>query len=200
MKNINNRSSEYDINDIFLKRYSPRAMSGEKISKEELMTLFEAARWAPSSRNEQPWRFLYAVKGTPDFDLFFSFLVESNQAWANNAGALIIGLSKKIGGDEKPNPKHSLDTGAAYENLLLQSVGMGLVVHPVGGFHADMLLKELSIPENFQPELMIIVGRPGKIEDLPEKYRERETPSQRKKLEEIAFEGKAGAGQLDIKR
>ena len=73
MKTINKRNTEYDVNDIFLNRYSPRAMSGELITTEELMTLFEAARWAPSSRNEQPWRFLYAMKGTPDFELFFSF-------------------------------------------------------------------------------------------------------------------------------
>ena len=76
MKIINGRKSDYEIDDIFLKRYSPRALSGEAISKEEIMTLFEAARWAPSSYGVQPWRFIYAMNGTPEFQKFFSFLVE----------------------------------------------------------------------------------------------------------------------------
>ena len=196
MKTVNNRSTEHDIDDIFLERYSPRAMSGEALTEKEIMALFEAARWAPSSRNEQPWRFLYALRGTPDFDLFFSFIVEFNQTWAKSAGALIIGLSKKNGGDGKPNPKHSLDTGAAYENLLLQSSKMGLVSHPVGGYIEELLKKELNISDEYQAELMIVIGRPGKIEDLPESLREREVPSLRKNLEEIVFEGKKGADQL----
>jgi nitroreductase len=171
-------------------------MSGEGISTEELMTMFEAARWAPSSRNEQPWRFLYASKGTPDFDLFLSFLLESNQTWCKNAGALSIGLSKKTSGDGSANIKHSLDTGSAWENLALQGSNMGLVVHGMGGYNEEILRTELQIPDDYQVELMIAIGRPGKIEDLPEKLREREKPSQRKNLSEIVFEGKEGASNL----
>ncbi|MBP6904894.1 MAG: nitroreductase family protein [Candidatus Pacebacteria bacterium] len=196
MKIVNTRTTEYDINDIFLKRYSPRAMSGESISRNELMTLFEAARWAPSSRNEQPWRFLYAFKNTPDFELFFSFLTESNQLWCKQASVLIIGLSKKIGQDGNPNPKHSLDTGAAWENFALQGTNAGLVIHGMGGYHEEILRNELNLSNEYQIELMITVGKPGKIEELPEKLQEREKPSHRKNLEEIIFEGKEGVKKL----
>jgi nitroreductase len=197
MKKINNRETKYDIKDIFLKRYSPRAMNGEAVSLMELETLFEAARWAPSLLNEQPWRFLYAIKGTADFDLFLSFLSESNQIWCKNAGALIIGVSRKnLLRNGEPNPKHSLDTGAAYENLLLQATSMGLVAHPMGGYDNELLRGELNITDLYQAELMIAVGYKGRILDLPEKLQEREEPSGRKNLEEIVFEGKEGAKNL----
>ena len=196
MKTINNRITEYEVNDIFLNRYSPRAMSGESILKEELMTMFEASRWAPSSRNEQPWRFLYTTKETFDFDLFLSFLLENNQTWCRNAGALVIGLSKKTSNDGIVNIKHSLDTGSAWENLALQGTNMGLVVHGMGGYNEELLRKELQVSDDYQIELMIAIGRPGKIEDLPEKLQEREKPSQRKNLDEIVFEGKEGVNNL----
>ena len=196
MKTINNRNTEHDINDIFLNRYSPRAMSGEAVSKEELMTLFDAARWAPSAGNIQPWRFLYAIRETADFELFFSFLKEGNQIWCKNAGALVIGLSKKNMDDGKPNPTHSFDVGSAWENFALQGSTMGLVVHGMAGYNADPLRTALAIPEGYDIEIMIAIGRPGKVEDLPEKLQEREKPSLRKSLEEIVFEGKEGASQL----
>ncbi len=200
MKKINGRESSYDINDIFLARHSPRAMAGVLVSQEEILTLLEAARWAPSAGNNQPWRFLYAVKGTPDFDLFFSFLSESNQVWCENAGALIIGLSKKdrvsSKGEIISNPTHSFDAGSAWENLALQGSVMNLVIHGMAGYNAATLKETLSIGDNYQIEIMVAVGYPGKIEDLPELLREREVPSQRKPLEEIAFEGSAGAKKL----
>jgi nitroreductase len=196
MKTINNRTTEYDIDDVFLNRYSPRAMSGEPVSKSELMTLFEAARWAPSASNIQPWRFLYAIKHTSDFDLFFSFLREGNQIWCKNGGALVIGLSKKNMDDGKINETHSLDTGAAWENLALEGAMLGLVIHGMAGYDLEKLKTELNIPDGYNVELMIIIGKKGKIEDLPERLREREKPSQRKSLAEIIFEGKEGAKQL----
>ena len=102
MKIVNNRETEYPIDDIFLKRYSPRALSGEKISKEELMTLFEAARWAPSSYNSQPWRFIYVLRDTPDFEKFFSFIVPDNQVWSKNASALVVVISNNNYENGKP--------------------------------------------------------------------------------------------------
>ena len=197
MKNINIRNSEYDINDLFLKRSSPRAMSGEAITKDEMMTLFEAARWAPSAGNNQPWRFAYALGGTPDFDLFFSFLNEGNQPWCKNAGAFVVVLSKTTHGEEnKPNPTNSFDAGSAWENLALQGAEMGLVVHGMAGYNAVAVRTELNIADEYAIEVMIAIGRPGKIEDLPEKYQGREAPSQRKNLDEIVFEGKDGLNAL----
>jgi nitroreductase len=196
MKNVNGRNSEYDIGDIFLKRYSPRAMSGESISKSELLTLLEAAHWAPSASNIQPWRFLYALKGTKDFDLFFSFLKEGNKIWCKNGSALIIELSKKNTDDGKTNNLRSFDSGGAWENLALQGTLMNLVVHGMAGYDKEPLMEKLKIPDDYDVELMIIVGKKGKIEDLPDNLREREKPSLRKDLNEIVFEGIDGVKQL----
>jgi nitroreductase len=196
MKTLNSRTAEHDIDDVFLKRSSPRAMSGEPLSTEELMTLIEAAHWAPSANNNQPWRFIYAIKGTPDFDLFLSFLKESNQVWCKNAGALLIEFSKIHMDDGKDNLTHSFDAGSAWENLALQGTHMGLVVHAMAGYINETLRETLGVSDEYQTEAMIAIGHPGNIADLPEKLQEREKPSQRKSVSEIAFEGKEGASKL----
>lgn len=190
MKTENGRTTEYPIDDVFLKRYSPRAMSGEKITEEELMTLFEAARWAPSSMNAQPWRFIYAVKETSEFDKFLSFLFEGNRIWCKNASVLIVMVSKKNFDNGNPSISHSFDTGSAWENFALQATNMGLVTHGIGGFDYVLAKKELNVADDYNVEMMIALGKHGKIEDLPEGLREREQPSQRKNLQEIISEGK----------
>jgi nitroreductase len=184
------RQPEYDIDQVFLNRWSPRAMSGEEIGRDELMSLFEAARWAPSSFNNQPWRFLYAIRDTENWGLFLSLMVEGNQVWAKNASVLITVVSKKTFDNGKPSRTHSYDTGAAWENLALQGTLKGLVVHGMQGFDYDRARQVLNIPEGYDVEAMIAVGKPGKKENLPEKLQEREFPSNRKKVSEIAFEGK----------
>ena len=189
MKIVNTRTTEYDIDDIFLQRSSPRAMSGENISKEELMTLFEAARWAPSSRNIQPWRFVYAFRDTPAFEKLFSFLGEFNQIWCKNASVVIVTISKNTQDDGTPSPTHSFDTGSAWENFALQGAKMGLVVHGMAGFDYEKAKNELNIPDDYSVEMMIVVGKLGNIEDLPEKLQEREKPSDRKNIDKFAFEG-----------
>jgi len=196
MKTINGRTTEYDIDDIFLKRYSPRAMNGQPIDREELMTLFEAARWAPSEFNNQPWRFIFGVRGTPDFDLLLSFLKEKNQAWCRNAGALVLVLSKKTSDLGQSSPKYSIGTGAAWENLALQATMKGIVAHGMSGFYEEKMQQEFNFSDDFKIEHMIALGRPGKIEDLPEDARPGETPNNRKPLSEIIFEGKEGAKKL----
>ena len=190
MKTVNSRTTQYPIDDTFLKRYSPRAMSGEKISEQELMTLFEAARWAPSSYNDQPWRFIYALRDTPEFEKLFSFLIEFNQAWCKNASALIVTISTKNTSKGTPSATHSFDSGAAWENFALQATSMNLVAHGMEGFDYALAKEKLGVPDNYSVEMMIAVGRHGKIEDLPEALRPREVPSDRKPLKEIVFEGK----------
>jgi nitroreductase len=190
MKTTNNRTTKYSIEDIFLERYSPRAMSGEAVSKEEMMTLFDAARWAPSLSNEQPWRFIYALRDTPHFEKLFSFLAEGNKTWCKNASLLIVAISKKDLAKGGPNLAHSFDTGSAWENLALQATSMNLVSHAMAGFDYNLAKQELNIPNEYSVEIMIAIGKPGKVEDLPEYLREREKPSDRKPLEEIIFEGK----------
>ncbi|OGI60776.1 nitroreductase [Candidatus Nomurabacteria bacterium RIFCSPHIGHO2_01_FULL_38_19] len=191
MKTVNNRTSEYPVEDMFLKRYSPRALSGEPISKEELMTLFEAARWAPSNYNIQPWRFVYAMRDTSEFDTHFSLLVDFNQTWCKNASALVVAISRKKTDDSKnDNVTHSFDTGSAWMSLALQASSMGLVAHGMSGFDFAMAKEKLDVPDDHQVEMMFAIGKHGKIEDLPEAMRAGETPNGRKNLEEIIFEGK----------
>lgn len=193
MKTINNRATEYPINDIFLQRYSPRAMSGEKISEEELMTLFEAARWAPSSYNIQPWRFIYAMRDTPEFETLFSLLVDFNKDWCKNASALVVTISKKTGDSGRENVTHSFDTGSAWENLALQASEINLIAHGMSGFDYAMAKEKLGIPDDYNVEMMIAIGKHGKKEDLPETMRAGETPNDRKPLKELVFKGKFSA-------
>jgi nitroreductase len=180
----------YPVDEMFLDRWSPRALSGEPVTDEELMTLLEAARWAPSSYNNQPWRILYARRDTEHWDAFFDLLVEGNRAWAKDAAALLLFVSKEtFDFNGKPYPTHSFDTGAAWENIALQATLLGLVTHGMQGFDYERARAELRIPEGFRVEAMAAVGRPGDPSRLPEQLREREAPSGRKPLSEITCEG-----------
>lgn len=184
------RKPDHDIEPILFHRWSPRAMSGEKISERELMTLFEAARWAPSSYNAQPWRFLYARRGTANWDRFFDVMIEFNQGWTKHAAVLMVVVSRKaFESNDQAAPTHSFDAGAAWQNLALQGSTMGLVVHGMQGFDYEKARAVLNIPEHFQVDAMIAVGKPGKREDLPEDLQEREQPSDRKPVAEIVIEG-----------
>jgi len=184
------RKAEYDVHPLILNRWSPRAMTGEAISDEELMPLFEAARWAPSSYNGQPWRFLYAKRDTPHWGAFFDLLVDFNKQWAKNAAVLIVMISKKtFGHNGQPAVTHSFDTGAAWENLALEGSWRGLVVHGMQGFDYEKARTVLKIPEEYTLEAMAAIGKKGQKEDLPAKMQEREVPSQRKELKEIVIEG-----------
>ncbi len=186
----NYRKPDHDIEPILFHRWSPRAMSGEQISEQELMTLFEAARWAPSSYNAQPWRFLYARRGTANWDRYFDLMVEFNQSWTKHAAVLMVVVSRKtFEWNDQAAPTHSFDAGAAWQNLALQGSTMGLVVHGMQGFDYEKARVALNVPEDFQVDAMIAVGKPGKREDLPEDLQEREQPSDRKPVAEIAIEG-----------
>jgi nitroreductase len=184
------RKPEHSVGPLFINRWSPRAMSGEEMSLDELMSLFEAARWAPSSFNNQPWRFLFARRGTEHWESFADLLVDSNKVWARQAAALIVVLSKTtFDHNGKPARTHSFDAGAAWENLALQGTAMGFVVHGMQGFSYSRAREELQVPDEYEVEAMIAVGRPGEKEELPEELQQREYPSPRKKLKEIVFEG-----------
>ena len=184
------RRPDHQIELLLLDRWSPRAMSGEEISHEELMRLFEAARWAPSSFNAQQWRALYARRGTEHWQTFFDLLVDANKVWAKNAAVLVVFISrKKFDYNDEPSVTHSYDCGAAWENFALQGFHQDLVVHGMEGFDYDRARKELRIPEEFQVEAMAAVGRPGSKESLPEKLQAREMPNDRRKLSGNVFEG-----------
>ena len=183
------RTSDYPIQPMILNRWSPRAMTGEALSDEELFPLFEAARWAPSSYNEQPWRFLYAKRETAHFEKFFDLLVEFNKKWCVNAAVLGVIVSHKKKGNGKPAVTYGLDAGAAWENLALEGTSRGLVVHGMEGFDYEKAAKVLHVPEDYAVLAMFAVGKKAAKETLPEDLREREFPSGRKKIEEFAFEG-----------
>lgn len=190
IKGSEKRKARYPIDKLFLDRWSPRAMSGESIAEEELLLLFEAARWAPSSYNNQPWRMLYARRDTEHWSLFFDLLVEFNKTWAKNAAALIVFISKTtFDHNGEPAVTHSFDTGAAWENLALQASLKNLVVHGMQGFDYEKAKTALKIPDDFRVEAMVVIGKPGKKEDLPQGLQERETPNDRRSLSEIAIEG-----------
>jgi nitroreductase len=184
------RKADHSIDALFLDRWSPRAMSGEEIPEFELMSLFEAARWAPSAYNNQPWRFLYGCRGSDQWPLFFDLLVEANRVWARNAAALLLIVSKcTFDHNGKPSITHSFDCGAAWGSLALQGSLRGYVVHGMQGFDYERARVSLEIPDDFRVEAMAAVGRPAPRETLPEELRQRETPNDRKKLAETVCEG-----------
>lgn len=184
------RKADHPIEPIFIRRWSPRAMSGQHISGAQLNSLFEAARWAPSTYNEQEWRFLYSKSGDQHWNAFFSLLMPANQVWCKNASHLIVVLSKKtFTMTGKPNPVHTFDSGLAAMNLLLQASVMKLVGHGMAGFDREKARRELNVPDDFAVEAMIAIGQPGDPNDLPPELQEREKPSGRKTIEEFARSG-----------
>jgi nitroreductase len=185
-----NRKSKYPISEIILNRWSPRAMSSESLSDEKLFTLFEAARWAPSSYNEQPWRFIYAKRETPHFEKFFNLLVEGNQEWCKNAAVLVCAISKKtFSRNDKLHKTHMFSTGSAYENLALQASISNIVCHGMGGFYSDKAKEILKIPDDYEVNMMFALGKPADTSVLPENLQDVEKPSDRKPLKELIFEG-----------
>jgi nitroreductase len=190
----NQRKANYRIGPLLLDRWSPRSMTGEPLPDEEFFPLFEAARWAPSSYNNQPWRFVVARRQNPeDFERFLGLLVPANQAWAKNAAALAVVVSRtRFDANDKPSITHAFDAGAAWENLALEATRRELVAHGMEGFDYARAKTELAIPDDFEVHAMIAVGRRAPAEDLPENYRAREQPNSRRPLREIVFEGAFG--------
>ncbi len=194
MTDANHRHSDYPIDKLFLDRWSPRAFTGEEISEQALMTLFEAARWAPSSYNSQPWRFVYARKGTPHFDKFLDLLVPFNQSWAKTASALVVLISNSLmlpPGKDKPVPSHShsMDAGAAWTCLALQATLSGWHTHGMVGFDMERAFAELNVPEGYRVEQAIAIGKIGDKATLPEAMAAREAPNDRIPLSQVVMEG-----------
>lgn len=184
------RIPSYPVEELILTRWSPRAMSGEPISHDELMSLFEAARWAPSSYNNQPWRFIYAHRDTKYWHTFFDLLVPFNQEWCARAAALIVVVSHtRFSFNNKPSRTHSFDTGAAVQNLALQGHAMGLVVHGMEGFDYDRARTIFAIPDEYTVEALFAVGRPASSDILSLELKKRELLSDRKPIAEFVTEG-----------
>ena len=175
--------------ELILARWSPRAFADKAISTEDVKRLFEAAQWAASSSNEQPWRFLVGHRGDETYKKIFDSLVEFNQGWAKSAPVLILSAAKKtLGPNGNPNHYSLHDTGAATAYLSLQATALGLHTHSMGGFSHDKAREAFAIPEEFAIGAVTAVGYFGDPDTLSEPIREREiAPRQRKPLHEFVF-------------
>jgi len=194
MTTTNSRIADHPIEQIFLERWSPRAFTGEEISEATLRTMFEAARWAPSSYNSQPWRFIYARRDNAHWDKLLGLLNEFNRSWAKTASAIVFIVSCEtmaVPGKDTPVPSHShsFDTGAAWGYLALQATFMGWHAHGMVGIDWDRVYTELNVPAGYRVEAAVAIGRQGPKTLLPEALQAREAPSPRKPLSEFVFEG-----------
>ena len=181
------REPDYDISPMFIHRWSPRAL-GREMEEDELKALFEAARWAPSSYNNQSWRFIYATHEDEEYEEFVDLMNEFNAGWAEPGYALIVLASKKTfdhNGEESIT--HSFDTGAAWENLALEAARRGLVAHGMQGFGYEEAKKVLDIPDEFEVEAMIAVGSKEDEQALDEDIQV--NPNGRKSMDEIVSKG-----------
>mgnify|MGYP003594049365 CR=1 FL=1 len=184
--------TDVPLNELLRRRWSPRAFEPRPVEKEVLRRIFEAARWAPSAYNEQPWRFLLASRDQePTFSLLLGCLVEQNQVWAANAGALAVGDTRKFfTHNEKPNRHAHHDLGLAVAQLTLQAVAEGIFVHPMAGFSLERVRQVWSVPEIYEPLVALALGYPGDPDTLGEDLRQREyAPRERRSLEELVFSG-----------
>jgi nitroreductase len=190
---MTHRQPDHPIDPLFLERWSPRAFDGSDIPDADLMTMFEAARWAPSAFNAQPWRFLYAKRGDENWQRFLGLLIPWNQNWAQSASVLIYFLSDSLmetkPGVASPSHSHSFDTGAAWGSLALQATRLGYHAHGMSGVEFDRARLELGVPDRFRIEAAAVIGRIGDPATLDEKMRAREVPSQRKPVSDLAFRG-----------
>jgi nitroreductase len=173
--------------DVILHRRSSRAYDPAPLSNDQINALFEAARWAPSSVNEQPWQYIYATSGQELFTTILNTLNESNRVWAKEAPLLIVSLARTtFTKNGRPNPSAQYDVGGANAILSLQATSMGLNVHQMGGFDRDALRQSLSVPRDQEPIVVMAIGFPGDVALLPEHLREREQlPRFRRPLSEF---------------
>ena len=176
------RQADHEVDAIFLNRWSPRSFSEKEIPEDILMGVFEAARWAPSANNLQPWRFIIA-RTEEDRAKFNSFILEGNRRWSEKAPVLAVLVS------DKEDPVHAFDSGTAWGFLSLQAAKSGLVTHAMGGFQKDKAREILNIPDNYDLQIVIAIGYQGEKEALPEDLQSREQPSIRRPLTETIFEG-----------
>ena len=187
--------TKYPIEEILKRRWSPRAFSDRPVEPEKLQSLFEAARWAPSCFNEQPWAFIVATKSQPqEHANLLACLVEGNQKWAIDAPVLMVSVAKlnfdKTG---KPNRHAFHDVGLAMGNMLVQATALGLFVHQMGGFSPEKVRAIYGVPEGFEPVAAIAIGYGLAADELPEAFREFALGARsRKPVSDFVFEGHWG--------
>lgn len=189
------RRADHPVHPLFLRRWSPRAFDGAAMPLADLMSMLEAARWAPSAYNLQPWRFVYVLRGDPAWQRALALLDPFNAAWAQAASALVFLCSDRLipardGRARQPSPTHRFDSGAAWAQLALQATALGYQAHAMGGIDAAAVREALAVPGHFEVEIGIAVGRQAAAARLPAGLREREQPSGRLPLGQLAFAGR----------
>lgn len=187
MNHVKTANTRYPVLDIIKNRWSPRSFAEKSITEEAMHTILEAASWAFSAINEQPWRYVVAYRGTALFNQFFDLLLPGNQPWNKNAAALLVSISKNtFAAGNKPNVSALHDVGAANMLLTLQANSMGIYTHVIGGFHKENAASLLQLPADMEPVVMIALGYPDHADKLDEPFKTRETsPRSRKPLSEI---------------
>ena len=186
----NPAKTDYPVHDLIQNRWSPRAFSDNPVSPETLRSLFEAARWAPSSSNEQPWAFIVGTKDDLETHRkILSTLVEFNQGWAKHAPVLAIAVSQmEFARNKTPNRNAFYDTGAAVAHLTAEATSRGLFVHQMAGFDPQKAIEVFHIPKGWEPIAAFAIGYPGDPNALPDKLRERElAPRSRKPISEFVM-------------
>ncbi len=187
------RRSDHPIDPMFIERWSPRAFTDETIPDDTLASCFEAARWAPSSMNAQPWRFIYSRRGSASWPTMLGLLLEFNRSWAQHAAALMVVAAKQtvvFNGKELPSPTHAFDAGAAWMQFALQAEKLGWHTHGMVGLDRDKAHLALEIPQSYSIIAAVAIGRMGDKSLLPPALQEREVVSGRVPIEQFAFEGK----------
>ncbi|AWN41140.1 nitroreductase family protein [Methylobacterium durans] len=192
MTNPTPRQPDHAVDPLFVERRSPRAFTGEAVPEAELMRMFEAARWAPSSYNSQPWRFIYALRGDANWDRLFDLISPGNQRWVAGTGALVILVSStrmKVGENLQPSWSHSLDAGAASLAFQLQAIRQGWHAHGMTGFDKERAVGALNVPEHHRVEAAYAVGRAIPPAEMTDEQRTRETPNGRRPITDFVFAG-----------
>jgi len=186
---------EFPVHDLIKNRWSPRAFSDKPVPKEVLQSLFEAARWAPSSNNEQPWAFIVATKDDQEnFEKSLGALIEFNAGWARKAPVLVIAVAElAFAKNNAPNRNAQYDVGAASLQLSIEATSRGLFVHQMAGFDPETAKEAYNIPQGWEPIAAMAIGYPGDASSLPEPYQTREkAPRSRKPIREFVMSGEWG--------
>jgi len=186
---------DYPVQEIIKNRWSPRAFSDKPVSPEVLRSLFEAARWAPSSNNEQPWAYIVATSDdSENFEKSLGTLVEFNANWAKHAPVLAIAVAQlAFAKNNALNRNAQYDVGAASMQLSLEATARGLVVHQMAGFDPETAKEAYNIPQGWEPIAAMAIGYPGDASSLPEPYQTREkAPRSRKPISEFVMSGQWG--------
>ena len=189
------RTADPRIVPLIVERWSPRAFDGTALPAADLAVILEAATLAPSAYNYQPWRFLHATHGDANWDRFLAPLIPFNAGWAKDAGALIYIVSDTLmrgPGGANPNHSHSFDAGAAWALLALQATALGYHAHGMTGVDLAKARADFDVPDDFRIEAAIAIGRKDSPERLPEPLREREVPSTRNPVANVAVAGSFG--------